>query len=208
MPSTTVYLASKNAGKRAELEAIFGDYGWVAVGFPGYRDVVEGDASYAENAALKARGLRADLAADGIVAAVVGDDSGLEVAALGGRPGIRSARYGGDASWARRRAMLLDELAAAAPTSRDARFVCALHYIAANGRECAVEAHLDGTLVERERGEGGFSYDAIFREHDETRTFAELSEAEKNARSHRARAIARLVEAVGAIDAKSARNGT
>lgn len=208
MPPTTVYLATKNVGKRAELESIFGDHGWVAVVFSGYRDVVEGDASYGENAALKARGLRADLAEAGVVAAVVGDDSGLEIAALGGRPGIRSARYGGDASWARRRAMLLDEVAASKPTSRDARFVCALHYIAADGREIAVEAYLDGTLAERERGDGGFSYDAIFRERGATRTFAELSEPEKNARSHRALAIARLVEAVGAADAKIARTGT
>ncbi|GAC1618837.1 MAG: RdgB/HAM1 family non-canonical purine NTP pyrophosphatase [Vulcanimicrobiaceae bacterium] len=208
VPPITVYVATKNTGKRAELEAIFGYYGWVAVVFPGYRDVVEGESSYAENAALKARGLRRDLARDGIVGAVVGDDSGLEVRALRGRPGVLSARYGGDATWADRRAMLLAEVAAAAPASRAARFVCALHYIAADGTEIAVEATLDGSIAETERGDGGFSYDAIFRPDGDVRTFAEYPEVEKNACSHRALAVARLVQAVDETEANPRRTGT
>lgn len=208
MPPIRVYTATKNPGKLAELQAIFGDHEWVAISFPGYRDVVEGDASYAENAALKARGLRRDLAAAGIRGAVVGDDSGLEVRALGNRPGVLSARYGGDASWARRREMLLDELRAAGDVSREARFVCALHYIDVDGFEFGVCATLDGTIATRERGDGGFSYDAIFCERRSERTFAELTEREKNERSHRAIAVARLVEAVAAAEAKRRVSGT
>ena len=209
MPPTTVYLATKNLGKLAELRAIFGDHVWVAIAFPDYRDVVEGEASYAENAALKARGLRDDLARVGIVAAVVGDDSGLEIRALGDRPGILSARYGGDATWAQRRAMLLDELRRAGPgATRAARFVCALHFIDVDGTEHAAFGTLDGKIALAERGDGGFSYDAIFCEAGDSRTFAELSEAEKNARSHRAIAVARLVEAVTHVGAKARRTGT
>lgn len=206
---TTVFLATKNPGKFAELRAIFGDHGWVAEPFPGYRDVVEGETSYAENAARKARGLRDDLARAGIAAAVVGDDSGLEIRALGDRPGILSARYGGDATWSQRRAMLLAELRDAGPSApRAARFVCALHHIAVDGAEVAAFGTLDGTIAEVERGDGGFSYDAIFRAKGDARTFAELSEAEKNACSHRALAVARLVEAVVRDGAKARRTGT
>lgn len=204
----SVYVATKNLGKLAELRAIFGDHAWVAVSFPGYREVAEGTASYAENAALKARGLRADLASAGICAAVIGDDSGLEVRGLDGRPGILSARYGGDATWAQRRRLLLDELHAAGPVSRAARFVCALHFIAANGTEHCGQAELDGAITETERGDGGFSYDAIFRPLGESRTFAEFSETEKNACSHRSIAVRRLLEAVDAVEAKPRHTGT
>jgi XTP/dITP diphosphohydrolase len=198
----TVYVATKNAGKLRELQQILAAYGVTALAYAGYADVAEGEASYAENAALKARALRAALDAAGIAAPALGDDSGLEVAALGGRPGVLSARYGGDAAtWAERRALLLAETAAAVSAGNDggaartARFVCALHWAEAGGDETAVLAELRGELALEERGDGGFSYDAIF-ESEEGRTFAELSEEEKNAVSHRALAVKALVEAL------------
>ncbi len=252
-----VYIATKNAGKLRELRQILAAYGWEACAFEGYADVVEGETSYAENAALKARALRGALDAAGIADPALGDDSGLEVAALGGRPGVLSARYGGaGATWADRRRLLLADTAAAvtsapsatvtsapfatvtsdssatvtsapsatvtsAPsatvtsdssasvtsdssssltsdayrTARAARFVCALHWVPADGPETAVESSFAGFVAHEERGEGGFSYDAIFELND-GRTFAELSESEKNAISHRARAVAALMTAL------------
>ncbi len=190
----TVYVATKNAGKLRELREIFGGSGWDLRPYPGYRDVVEGDVSYAANAALKARALWDQLRAEGLAAAVLGDDSGLEVFALGGRPGVRSARYGGaDATWAQRRSALLAEVLAAG-AGRGARFVCALHFIAADGSETDAIAVYDGLLSLAERGTAGFSYDPIFESPEDGRTFAELEESEKNLISHRARAARALLE--------------
>ncbi len=191
-----VYAATKNPGKLRELCEIFARSGWEIAASPRYADVVEGRDSYAGNAALKARALHERLIAAGERVPVVGDDSGLEVAAMGGRPGVLSARYGGaDASWTERRRLLLAELAATGSNDRRARFVCALHYVGADGREVAVMASYVGDIAESERGDGGFSYDAIFVGSD-GRTFAELSEAEKSRTSHRARAGDVLIAAL------------
>ena len=123
-------MATKNAGKLGELRAIFGRYGWTLATFEGYADPAEGDTSYEDNAALKARALRRQLEAWGTRAAVLGDDSGLEVRALDGRPGVLSARYGGsNATWSQRRRGLLNEVSAS-NGDRSAAFVCALHFIA------------------------------------------------------------------------------
>ncbi len=192
-----IYVATKNAGKLRELTAILGRAGHAVATYPEYGDVAEGDVSYAANAALKARALRAQLFAAGMRVPVIGDDSGLEVAALGGRPGVRSARYGGEAAtWSERRTALLAEVAREAPSDRRARFVCALHFIAADGSETCVQDEYPGTLAEAERGTAGFSYDSIFEISRGGRTFAEIDEDEKNRISHRARAVAALVAAL------------
>ena len=103
-----VVAATKNAGKLRELQAIFAPLGWRIEADPNYVDPPEGETSYAANAALKARALRAQLLAAGRTDPVIGDDSGLEVAALQGKPGVLSARYAGDeATWPQRRAKLL-----------------------------------------------------------------------------------------------------
>ncbi len=190
-----VYVATHNAGKLRELQAIFAPVGWTLAAYGGYRDVAEGDQSYAENAALKARALFTQIAQRD-AANVLGDDSGLEVAALGGRPGIRSARYGGESStWAQRRSQLLTELAPFTDAERSARFVCALHFVAREGIETAAAATYDGSIARRERGHAGFSYDSIFV-GDDGRTFAELSDIEKNHRSHRRLAADALLAAL------------
>ncbi|MGP6157900.1 MAG: non-canonical purine NTP pyrophosphatase [Vulcanimicrobiaceae bacterium] len=194
-----VYVATKNAGKLRELREMFARSGWQLETFAGYVDVAEGEHSYAENAALKARALRAQLLAAGTHAAVIGDDSGLEVAALGGRPGVLSARYGGEgASWSERRHALLRELAATGDGERRGRFVCAIHFIDADGSELAVERDLPGRIATEERGEQGFSYDPIFMCEPRGHTFGELAEQEKNAVSHRALAVEALLDAYGA----------
>ncbi len=194
---TRVYVATKNAGKMGELRDIFADTSFEVETYADYADVVEGETSYAKNAALKARALRGQLEAAGIEAAVLGDDSGLEVRALGNRPGVLSARYGGpDATWSERRRGLIGELAASGSSDRSARFVCALHFIDASGREAAVLETIEGEISPDERGEAGFSYDPIFLLPDRGVTFAELPADEKNRISHRARAAAALLTAL------------
>ena len=194
-----VFAATKNVGKLRELEAIFAPLGWAIESDPLYADPPEGETSYAENAALKARALRAQLLARGIVAPVLGDDSGLEVTALDARPGVLSARYGAaGASWAERRAELRAELEGTGSADRSARFVCALHFIDAEGSEYAAERDVRGEIAREERGDGGFSYDALFLYPPRGLTFAELSETEKNTVSHRAAAALALSEACSA----------
>jgi len=193
-----VYVATKNAGKLRELRAIFAAYGWDLATYEGYADPIEGVDSYVDNAAEKARALREQLLAVGICEAVIGDDSGLEVAALGGRPGVISARYGGpDATWSQRRALLRDELLATG-IDRSAAFVCALHFIDAENKEISVLERLPGRIADRDRGEAGFSYDPIFTYPPLGLTFGELDEKRKNAISHRALAARALVDALAA----------
>jgi XTP/dITP diphosphohydrolase len=194
---TRVYVATKNDGKMRELREIFAGTSFDLETYGDYADVVEGESSYAENAAVKARALRTQLASVGISAAVLGDDSGLEVEALGNRPGVLSARYGGpNATWSERRLGLVGELAATGSSDRSARFVCALHFIDATGGETATLETIAGEIAPEERGEAGFSYDPIFLLPERGVTFAELSAEEKNRISHRARAAAALLAAL------------
>ncbi len=189
-----VFAATSNHGKLAELQAIFAGV-WEIVVPSGYVAPDEGDTSYADNAALKARALAGVLRSQGIVAGVIADDSGLEVRALNGAPGIFSARYGGlDASWADRRRAILRTMDAMKPRDRSARFVCAMHLIVPEGDEFASFGTIDGAIAGDERGDGGFSYDAIFLLPDRGLTFAEIGDAEKNRISHRARAARDLLE--------------
>jgi XTP/dITP diphosphohydrolase len=199
-----VFVATKNAGKLRELRAIFAGYGWTLETYEAYADPEEGVDSYSDNAAEKARALRAQLGAVGRRVAVLGDDSGLEVDALGGRPGVVSARYGGpNATWAQRRQLLRDELADAGG-ERGAAFVCALHFIDENGEETSVLRRLRGTIAQTDRGEAGFSYDPIFVYAPLDRTFGELDEEQKNAISHRSLAAGALV---AALDARASVDG-
>ncbi|HEV2738378.1 MAG TPA: non-canonical purine NTP pyrophosphatase [Candidatus Elarobacter sp.] len=195
----TVYVATKNAGKLRELEALFAGSTFAPATFDAYEDPVEGDTSYADNAALKARALHGQLRRAGVAGDVLADDSGLEVVALGGRPGVLTAYYGGPGlTWSERRRALLDELAACGGgPDRRARFVCALHFIDAAGRDVTSVGMVAGEIAPAERGELGFSFDPVFFYPPAGRTFAELSAAEKNRVSHRARAVAALLGALG-----------
>jgi XTP/dITP diphosphohydrolase len=194
-----VYVATKNGGKLREMEQLFAGAPFSLATYDGYEDPVEGDTSYADNAALKSRSLHAQLQRAGRPANVLADDSGLEVYALDHRPGVLTAFYGGSGlTWSERRARLLHELDAVAggSTDRRARFVCALHFIDANGREFATMATVDGEIAQAEAGEQGFSFDPVFRYPPAGRTFAEMSAEEKNRVSHRAIAAAALVAAL------------
>jgi XTP/dITP diphosphohydrolase len=113
---------------------------------------------------------------------------------------VLSARYGApNATWRERRRMLIAELEVNGSPDRSARFVCAVHFIAPDGREFATEATVEGLIAGEERGEGGFSYDAIFVYPPDGKTFGELSEERKNAVSHRSRAARALLANVGAV---------
>jgi XTP/dITP diphosphohydrolase len=194
-----VYVATTNFGKLREMETLFGEDAFELATYGDYEDPIEGDVSYAENAALKARALSAQLVRAGRPANVLADDSGLEVYALDRRPGVLTAYYGGpDLSWGERRRKLLAELAAAPDglTDRRARFVSALHFIDAQGREFASMGTVDGEIAPEERGDAGFSFDPVFLYSHTGKTFAEMRGEEKNRVSHRAIAAAALLAAL------------
>ncbi|WP_370552512.1 RdgB/HAM1 family non-canonical purine NTP pyrophosphatase [Conexibacter sp. CPCC 206217] len=185
-------LSTRNAHKLREFERLTG--GRLVVD-PLPDDVTlppEDGASFAENALGKAR---AAAQATGRVA--IADDSGIEAAALDGRPGIYSARYAGpDASDGDNLAKLLRE----APAGSALQYVCAIAYVdPASGEQRVFEGHCSGTLAARPSGDGGFGYDPAFLPDDELpggiggRTMAELSDAEKDSISHRGRALRELV---------------
>ncbi len=155
--------------------------------YPAYPEPEENGSSFKENASIKA--LAACKYCD---VPAFADDSGLEVTALGGRPGIHSSRYA--ATDAERIAKLLDELKDA--TDRSARFVCVIA-IAVNGEVIETfEGEVKGTILHAPRGENGFGYDPVFQPEGFDKSFAELSPEEKNRISHRARAYAKAVEFV------------
>jgi XTP/dITP diphosphohydrolase len=192
-----VYVATKNHGKLQEMEQLFAGSSFELATYEGYEDPAEGDVSYADNAALKAHALHAQLRRAGVRGNVLADDSGLEVYALDRRPGVLTAYYGGaDLPWSERRRKLLAELARSGSDDRRARFVCALHFVDEQGREFATMATVDGEVASEERGELGFSFDPIFLYQPLGKTFGELRAQEKNRVSHRAIAAAALVTSV------------
>ncbi len=194
-----IFVATQNAGKLGELQQLFAESGIAVERYAGYGDVEETADSYVGNAELKARALAARLRADGVEAAALGDDSGLEVTALGGRPGIYSARFGGPGlTWAQRRDLLRREMDASGSADRSARFVCALVYVAPDGEETAVQCDYRGSIAEVDRGQAGFSYDPLFVDPVSGLTFAELDEREKNRISHRGLAVAALLRSLPA----------
>ena len=185
----TLLIGTRNPGKIKEIKSILADSGWSFSSLPAFSGVdtpFESGATYAENAILKARFYAS---ATGMCA--LADDSGLEVAALAGAPGVFSARYAGEnASDADRRALLIAELAKTPHATRRARFVSVVAISDANGTVLNVsEGICEGTIISSPRGDGGFGYDPLFVPDGYSQTFAELSEDVKNRISHRARAL-------------------
>ncbi len=182
-------VATRNEHKLRELREILDSL--ELVGLPPEVELPPEDgATFADNALGKARAARA---ATGLAA--LADDSGIEARALGGRPGVRSARYAGpEASDEDNLGLLLRELAGA--EDRAVSYVCALAYIDPDGAERVVEGRCEGALALEPRGSGGFGYDPAFvpadTGPDDRRTMAELSGDEKHAISHRGRAARRL----------------
>lgn len=180
-----ILLATANAGKCRELGRLLGTH---VDPIGGYVAPAETGGSYRENAWLKIEAARS-VAPPG--ATLVADDSGLEVTALCGAPGLGSARFGGpDLDDAGRVALLLERLDGAA--DRSARFVCVLVALRPDGEPIEVEGVVQGIIVAEPRGSGGFGYDPVFLPRGETRTTAELSFEAKAAISHRGRAAREL----------------
>jgi non-canonical purine NTP pyrophosphatase (RdgB/HAM1 family) len=192
------------------------------VGFAG--DIEEDGTTYEENALIKARTAMeafknmcaapaddriAACADDRIVAcaddriaaiaddriAAIADDSGLSVDVLGGAPGVYSARYaGGHGDDAANNALLLQNLSQVAPDQRTARFVCCIACVFPDGRELTVRGETEGLIIDDARGDGGFGYDPYFYYPPYGKTFAELTADQKNAISHRGKAVEKLAE--------------
>jgi len=192
-------LASSNPGKLGEFRALAADVPTTLAeielmqGFDSLPLFEENAPTFAENAAGKA--LYYSRLGDGLVFA---DDSGLVVPALGGAPGVRSARYAGaNATDAERIVKLMDELRGRKGAERAAYFLCAIA-LAERGRAIAVvTARVDGEILESPRGAGGFGYDPVFYFPALKKTFAELSREEKNQISHRGKAFRKLLTSMG-----------
>jgi XTP/dITP diphosphohydrolase len=183
--------ASANPDKVAEIEFILGDVVALLPRPADVPDVVEDADTLEGNARLKAVAI---CEATGMAA--VADDTGLEVTALGGAPGVYSARWAGEGcSYADNRERLLRELAGA--DDRSAAFRTCVIVRRPDGTEVVVDGSCSGTITETERGTRGFGYDAVFVPDDgDGRTFAEMTEQEKHALSHRGRAFRNLLTAL------------
>jgi XTP/dITP diphosphohydrolase len=188
-------IASHNEGKVREIRALLEPFGIepVSAGSLGIPEPEETGTSFAANAELKAR-FSADLS--GLVA--LADDSGLCVEALGGEPGIFSARWAGESrDFGTAMQLVHDRIAEKGPDAgRDAHFVCALALCWPDGHVETFEGRVDGTLTWPPRGQNGFGYDAMFVPVGETRSFGEYDPEEKHGVSHRADAFRKLVAAV------------
>jgi XTP/dITP diphosphohydrolase len=185
--------ASANPDKVAEIAAILGPDVELAPRPGDLPDVVEDADTLEGNARLKATAIAAATGQPALA-----DDTGLEVPALGGAPGVYAARYSGpEATYADNRAKLLAELAG--QTDRSASFRTVVMVVWPDGSELAAEGVCEGTIAEQERGERGFGYDPVFVPVEgDGRTFAEMTDGEKNALSHRARALRNLLSTLSA----------
>ena len=200
----TLLIASRNAHKAGEIAAILGDDFTVQTlaKFPAAPEVVEDGDTFAANAVKKATEIAAWLGSQARPDLVLADDSGLEVDALDGAPGVHSARYaGGDdnAPDDANNAKLLRELADVPDDNRGAQFHCVLALVAL-GQAAEVrtfEGICRGRIAQAQAGQGGFGYDPLFVPDDHDLSFAELGPLVKNTLSHRARALAKLAEYLG-----------
>ena len=195
---TRVVLASGNAGKLAELERLLADAGIEVVAQSDYRVAAPAETAptFVENALIKARHAARETGLPAIA-----DDSGLEVEALEGAPGVRSARYAGEhADDAANNAKLLADLEGVAVPDRGARFRAVLVYLRHAGDPAPVicEGTWEGHIAEQPRGAGGFGYDPLF-ELPDGRTAAELPADEKNLVSHRGQALSALRQRLAAL---------
>jgi XTP/dITP diphosphohydrolase len=185
-----VVVASKNPDKIREVEAVLErtDHPWEIVRGLDWPDVDETESTLEGNALLKARAV-----SEATGHAAIADDTGLEVDAIDGRPGVLSARFAGqDATYDQNVDRLLTELEGI--DQRSARFRTAIAFVVPGAEPLIVEGVLEGSITEERKGDRGFGYDPVFAVGD--RTYAEMSDDEKNEISHRARALRALVAAL------------
>jgi XTP/dITP diphosphohydrolase len=181
-------VATRNRGKLKEIQSLLAgvvDTVHCAADFLDFPETIEDGLTFQENALKKAREA---MSFSGMPA--LADDSGLAVDALGGRPGVHSARFAGEhAEDADNNHRLLDELSEVPAGQRQAAFVCTLAFVTPDGREQVFNGRIEGAILTSERGEEGFGYDPLFLVDGIERTMAELGVAEKNAISHRGQAL-------------------
>lgn len=190
---TKLVIASHNEGKVRELGELLAPYGidCVSAGSRGLPEPEETGHTFEDNALLKARA-----AAEGAQLIALADDSGLEVEALGGAPGIRSARWAGpDKDFAKAMVRVHDELEQTDGAYARANFTCALALAAPNGEDVVFTGKVFGAIHWPPRGDSGFGYDPIFVPDGHSETFGEMDPALKNDLSHRMRALEQLIEA-------------
>lgn len=194
--ATNIVLATHNQGKIRELAVLLTPFNLTVLGlpdFPDIGDIEETGATFAENAVLKACAVSK---ITGLVA--LADDSGLEVDALDGQPGVYSARYsatpGLPATDERNTAKLLKNLEGLPLRQRSARFHCCMAACTPQGRSLLAQAHWEGVIALAPAGSNGFGYDPVFYDPELGLTAAEMSAQEKNSRSHRSKAVAGLLE--------------
>lgn len=189
-----IVLASNNAHKVEEISDMLRPFGYevlsmAAVGL-GDLEIEETGETFEENARIKALAIKERLGG-----AVLADDSGLEVDALNGEPGVYSARYAGEPkSDSKNNEKLLKELRDVKADKRTGRFVTVLVLIDESGEEIVVRGTVEGVIAQEARGENGFGYDPLFEIPSLNKTFAELTADEKNAMSHRGNALNKLLE--------------
>ena len=186
-------VATRNAGKLKEIRRLLESHGVSVLGlegFPGAPDVVEDGRTFAENAIKKAEAV-----AQFTGLACLADDSGLVVDALQGRPGVHSARFSGDDADDRsNNRKLLDEMAAVPASRRQASFRCLMALCLPTQPPRLFEGRVNGQILEREQGDGGFGYDPLFWLPEHNCTMAELPLDIKNEISHRGQALRQLVD--------------
>ena len=179
-------IATRNAHKTAEIRAMIGDDFEVldATDFPDFPEIEETGTTFLENARLKAGGI-----SDRVEGWVLSDDSGLEVDALAGAPGVWSSSYGGEeGNHAKNNARLLAEMA-----GKTDRFRCTMVLASGGVEQANFSGTVEGRLVDALSGTGGFGYDPLFIPEGYEQTFAELGDAVKNTLSHRARALGQVI---------------
>lgn len=192
-PERVLLIGSGNRDKRRELAELLSGSGWTVKSLADYPDVeepVEDGDTFQANATLKAK-----YYGERFGVPCVADDSGLEVDALGGAPGVYSARYAGEGcTYDDNNRKLIDALRETPATDRGARFVCCAAFLDGDGAVHIEEGEVRGHIAEAPRGVEGFGYDPVFVPDGESRTFAEMTAAEKHAVSHRGRAFARMAK--------------
>ena len=195
----TIVLATRNPGKISEINALLpGVRVAPASSFPGCPEPEESGRTFEENALIKARTV-----ARYTGRAALADDSGLEVDALDGAPGVRSARYAGEEATDRDNIdRLLGALAGIPGPARTARFRCVVAVALPDGRTWTAEGVCEGRILLEPRGESGFGYDPLFIPAGHENTFAELDVKVKNRISHRAMALSRIAGALTALTDK------
>ncbi len=188
---TEIIIATNNPGKVKDFEVILEPKGFTVkslADFPHIPDVEETGTTFEENALLKAEAVSAHLGK-----IVLADDSGLEVDALNGEPGVYSARYAGMDKDDRKNILkVLDRLEGIPEKKRTARFVCVLAVVNPDGERFTVRGTCEGTIAFKPAGENGFGYDPIFYVKEKQRTMAQLTKEEKSEISHRGNAISQL----------------